>query len=169
MQVNFASEAELLAHYKAVRARVNGWKAPRQPKPLPAVIITTGSRKPWLTPVVDGISLAAISPRLPEVPGPIFNQRIVHRIIEVVAAFFNITRNDILSHRREAPVVLARFIAMHLSKQETQRSMPWLGLQFGGRDHTTILHGLRKMKTRIENDPEFAEQVTHIHALVLAV
>lgn len=167
MQVNFASEAELLAHYKAVRARVNGWKAPAKPEPLPPVIITTGSRKPWGTPVVDRIVLTA--PSLPDDAGPFFNQRIAHRIIEVCGAFFNFSRNDLLSHRHHAPVALARHIAMYLCKEETQGSLPWIGRQFGGRDHSTIHHGVRKMKARIESDPEFADQVAHIRALVLAV
>ena len=59
---------------------------------------------------------------------------------------YNVSRSDILSERRTAAVVQPRQIAMYLSKVLTLRSLPEIGRRFGGRDHTTVLHAVRKIE-----------------------
>ncbi len=70
----------------------------------------------------------------------------IEDIQKLVATHYNVSRADILSSRRTATVVLPRQIAMYLSKSLTLRSLPEIGRRFGGRDHTTVLHAVRKIE-----------------------
>jgi len=78
-------------------------------------------------------------------------------IQKLVASHYNISRADILSSRRTANVVRPRQIAMYLSKQLTLRSLPEIGRRFGGRDHTTVLHAVRKIEELVAKDKSLAE------------
>jgi len=80
-------------------------------------------------------------------------------IQKLVASHYNVTRADILSSRRTANVVRPRQIAMYLSKVLTLRSLPEIGRRFGGRDHTTVLHAVRKIEDLIANDKSLAEVI----------
>ncbi len=66
-------------------------------------------------------------------------------ILKRVSTHYNISRSDLLSSRRTAAVVMPRQIAMYLAKSLTLRSLPEIGRRFGGRDHTTVLHAVRKI------------------------
>ena len=70
----------------------------------------------------------------------------IEDIQKLVATHYNVSRADILSSRRTANVVRPRQIAMYLSKVLTLRSLPEIGRRFGGRDHTTVLHAVRKIE-----------------------
>lgn len=76
----------------------------------------------------------------------------VERIQQAVAEHFGVERSDILSARRTREVVRPRQVAMYLSKKLTLKSLPELGRRFGGRDHTTVLHGARKIERLIKSD-----------------
>lgn len=78
--------------------------------------------------------------------------RIIENIIEVAAASEGLTPADILGPVRESPHVRARQRGMYLARQATDRSLPELGRRFGGRDHTTVLHALRKISVLVERD-----------------
>lgn len=80
-------------------------------------------------------------------------------IQKLVASHYNISRADILSSRRTANVVRPRQIAMYLSKQLTLRSLPEIGRRFGGRDHTTVLHAVRKIEELVSKDKGLAEVI----------
>ncbi|QGM96038.1 chromosomal replication initiator protein DnaA [Methylocystis parvus] len=80
-------------------------------------------------------------------------------IQKLVASHYNISRADILSSRRTANVVRPRQIAMYLSKQLTLRSLPEIGRRFGGRDHTTVLHAVRKIEELVAKDKGLAEVI----------
>jgi len=67
-------------------------------------------------------------------------------IQKLVATHYSVSRADLLSSRRTASVVRPRQIAMYLSKVLTPRSLPEIGRRFGGRDHTTVLHAVRKIE-----------------------
>jgi chromosomal replication initiator protein len=70
----------------------------------------------------------------------------IEDIQKLVASHYSVTRADILSSRRTATVVKPRQIAMYLAKTLTLRSLPEIGRRFGGRDHTTVLHAVRKIE-----------------------
>lgn len=86
----------------------------------------------------------------------------VERIKTAVAEHFNVTRIDMVSARRTETVVLPRQVAMYLAKTVTLRSLPEIGRRFGGRDHTTVLHAVRKIEAAVLTDPEIAARVEAI-------
>lgn len=91
----------------------------------------------------------------------------IEDIQRIVARHYNIAKNDMLSARRTRNIVRPRQIAMYLSRVLTLRSMPEIGRQFGGRDHTTILHGVRTIENLIGRDPDFAKEVEGLKAAIL--
>jgi chromosomal replication initiator protein len=76
-----------------------------------------------------------------------------------VAEYFNVKMGDMLSARRARSVARPRQIAMYLSKQLTTRSLPEIGRKFGGRDHTTVIHAVRKIEQLRDEDPALDEDV----------
>jgi len=80
-------------------------------------------------------------------------------IQKLVASHYNVSRADIVSSRRTANVVLPRQVAMYLSKALTPRSLPEIGRRFGGRDHTTVIHAVRKIENLIAKDNGVAQVV----------
>ncbi|MEC9201794.1 MAG: helix-turn-helix domain-containing protein, partial [Pseudomonadota bacterium] len=73
--------------------------------------------------------------------------------------YYNVRMGDMLSARRSRAVARPRQIAMYLSKQLTTRSLPEIGRKFGGRDHTTVIHAVRKVESLRESDPSIEEDV----------
>lgn len=78
----------------------------------------------------------------------------VENIQKTVADFFNIKVADMYSKRRPANIARPRQIAMYLAKELTQKSLPEIGELFGGRDHTTVLHAVRKIAADRSKSPE---------------
>lgn len=83
----------------------------------------------------------------------------IEDIQRVVARQYNVSRSDLLSSRRTANVVRPRQVAMYLAKTLTLRSLPEIGRRFGGRDHTTVLHAVRKIENLVGNDIALAEEI----------
>lgn len=90
----------------------------------------------------------------------------IEDIQKVVARHFNVSKNDLLSNRRTRSIVRPRQIAMYLSKQMTPRSLPEIGRRFGGRDHTTVLHAVRKIDSLSEEDPKLAHEIELLKRLI---
>lgn len=90
----------------------------------------------------------------------------VDDILRIVAKHYNVTRADILSQRRTANVVKPRQVAMYLAKTLTLRSLPEIGRRFGGRDHTTVLHAVRKIEGLVGSDRTLADEVETLKRLV---
>ncbi|HEU4850613.1 MAG TPA: chromosomal replication initiator protein DnaA [Telluria sp.] len=78
----------------------------------------------------------------------------VENIQKTVADFFNIKVADMYSKRRPANIARPRQIAMYLAKELTQKSLPEIGELFGGRDHTTVLHAVRKIAADRQKNAE---------------
>jgi chromosomal replication initiator protein len=83
----------------------------------------------------------------------------IEEIQRIVARQYNVSRSDLLSSRRTANVVRPRQVAMYLSKTLTLRSLPEIGRRFGGRDHTTVLHAVRKIEGLVNSDNALAEEI----------
>ena len=83
----------------------------------------------------------------------------IEDIQRIVARQYNVSRADLLSSRRTANVVRPRQVAMYLAKTLTLRSLPEIGRRFGGRDHTTVLHAVRKIEGLVGNDAMLAEEI----------
>ena len=83
----------------------------------------------------------------------------IEDIQRIVARQYNVSRADLLSSRRTANVVRPRQVAMYLAKTLTLRSLPEIGRRFGGRDHTTVLHAVRKIEGLVGNDAMLADEI----------
>jgi chromosomal replication initiator protein len=83
----------------------------------------------------------------------------IEEIQRIVARQYNVSRADLLSSRRTANVVRPRQVAMYLAKTLTLRSLPEIGRRFGGRDHTTVLHAVRKIENLVGNDSALADEI----------
>ncbi|OYU91841.1 MAG: chromosomal replication initiation protein DnaA [Bradyrhizobiaceae bacterium PARB1] len=78
----------------------------------------------------------------------------IEDILRATASHFHVSRSDLMSARRTANIVKPRQLAMYLAKTLTLRSLPEIGRRFGGRDHTTVLHAVRKMERIIPTDAD---------------
>ncbi len=83
----------------------------------------------------------------------------IEDIQRIVARQYNVSRSDLLSSRRTANVVRPRQVAMYLAKTLTLRSLPEIGRRFGGRDHTTVLHAVRKIEGLVGSDASLADEI----------
>lgn len=83
----------------------------------------------------------------------------IEEIQKKVAEHFQIKLSDMHSARRSRSVARPRQVAMYLAKQLTSRSLPEIGRKFGGRDHTTVMHAVRKIDELRQGDAAFAEDV----------
>lgn len=85
-------------------------------------------------------------------------------IIEEVGKFYNIPSYDIRGQGRTKDTVLARQIAMYEIRRMTNLSLKEIGQEFGGRDHTTVMHSLERIEKQIKSSPEIAETIKDINA-----
>jgi chromosomal replication initiator protein len=83
----------------------------------------------------------------------------IDEIQRKVAEHFNLRVADMYSERRARAVARPRQVAMFLAKNLTQRSLPEIGKKFGGRDHTTVMHAVKKVEELMASDHGFAEDV----------
>ncbi len=83
----------------------------------------------------------------------------IDEIQRKVAEHFNLRLTDMHSARRARNVARPRQIAMYLAKQLTARSLPEIGRKFGGRDHTTVMHAVRKVEELMTDDTQIAQDV----------
>ena len=83
----------------------------------------------------------------------------IDEIQRKVAEYYNLRMGDLLSARRARAIARPRQIAMYISKQLTTRSLPEIGRRFGGRDHTTVMHAVKKVEELRELDPSIDEDV----------
>ncbi len=90
----------------------------------------------------------------------------IEDIQKVVATHFNVSKNDLLSARRTRAIVRPRQIAMYLAKTLTPRSFPEIGKRFGGRDHTTVLHAVRKVEELAAGDEALAQEIELLRRII---
>ena len=83
----------------------------------------------------------------------------VENIQKTVADYYKIKVADMYSKKRPASIARPRQIAMYLAKELTQKSLPEIGELFGGRDHTTVLHAVRKIASERQNVTELNQQL----------
>ncbi|TNF37606.1 MAG: chromosomal replication initiator protein DnaA [Gammaproteobacteria bacterium] len=86
----------------------------------------------------------------------------IENIQKTVAEYYKIRNSDLLSNRRSRSITRPRQVAMALSKELTNHSLPEIGDAFGGRDHTTVLHGCRKIAELRESDNKINEDYMNL-------
>ena len=90
----------------------------------------------------------------------------VEDILRVVSRHYGVSRGDLLSERRHRSVVWPRQIGMYLAKQLTARSLPEIGRRFGGRDHTTVLHAIRKIDKLLKGNIQLKDELDDLKRLL---
>lgn len=96
-------------------------------------------------------ALADLLPNHPEVSA--------EDIVKAVGDFFSVTPEELRSSRRTRRIAQPRQIAMYLMREETDASLPQIGAELGGRDHTTVLYGYERVRARLEQDDAFKREL----------
>ena len=90
----------------------------------------------------------------------------IDSIKEKIVEYFQIRLSDLSSNRRSRNIVLPRQIAMYISRELTDLSLPEIGASFGGKDHTTVMHACTKIKEKINSSNNFKEVIDKIKELI---
>lgn len=112
------------------------------------------------------ISLSSARPLLSDLidnePKPLS----IGTIQEIVAEAFDVPVAQLSSRMRTRTVVTARHVAMYFAKEMTTHSLKSIGLRFGGRDHSTVIHACNSLEDRMDVDPEFRSQVEDVRGRI---
>lgn len=87
-------------------------------------------------------------------------------IQKVVGEYFNVRLEDFTAKKRTKSIAFPRQIAMYLSRELTDFSLPKIGEEFGGRDHTTVIHAHEKISKMVHSDPHFQKQLKEINEML---
>ena len=88
------------------------------------------------------------------------------RIIRVTAEYCSTSTDSLVGPSRKQPLARSRQIAMYLCREHTDLSLPKIGKRFGGRDHTTVMHAVDRIKTLMQTDMDVFDQVTSLGQLL---
>ncbi|MCM0582436.1 chromosomal replication initiator protein DnaA [Weissella diestrammenae] len=88
----------------------------------------------------------------------------IEMIQDAVAKYFNVTTTDLIGKSRVKEIVIPRQIAMYLSREITQESLPAIGRAFGGKDHTTVMHSTSKIEEAVLENKQLEAQMQEIRA-----
>lgn len=102
-----------------------------------------------------------------QVVHPLVEKVTIERIIKVCSRYFDIPIIEFKSNRRTDKIVKPRQVAMYLAKSLTPLSLPSIGRRMGGRDHTTVLHGVRATTRRLESDAGLSKAVSELTAILI--
>lgn len=127
--------ARLKAEHDANMTPPEGWK----PRPAPVIVI--------VPPTVRSEGESASAQYV-----PITSQK----IIRATARHFDVTVPAMVGKSRKGLIVLARQVAMYLTRELTRNSYPSIGRIFGGKDHTTVFHGIKKIRALMLTDADLA-------------
>ena len=94
------------------------------------------------------------------------NDLSILQIQEEVAKYYHIHLKDLKGKKRVKSIVVPRQISMYLSREMTDSSLPKIGAEFGGKDHTTVIHAHEKIQQLIENDPTIQKEISEIKNLL---
>lgn len=86
----------------------------------------------------------------------------IHKIQKIVAEFFQVTVEDLKSKKRSANLAFPRQVAMYLCRKMTDESFPKIGTEFGGKDHSTVMHSCEKIEKEIRNNRELYNTIEKI-------
>lgn len=88
----------------------------------------------------------------------------IQQVQQIVAAQYNISVDDLKSKKRLANIAVPRQVAMYICRTVLEESLPKIGIEFGGKDHTTVIHSVNKIQNEINNDQNISELINKIVA-----
>lgn len=138
---------------QAAIRRARFTRPPPPPKQIPIIEVA-----PAAEPIA--VTVAIPTPKLSPYPK-------VKEIVAVVARRYGVTDLDVVSQRRTATVVRPRQIVCYLAKMLTPLSLPQIGNAIGGRDHTTVLHAVRKITGLSGGDPVLNDELTQLSSRLM--
>lgn len=156
MSVSFDTSFDWKSHYKAVRARLHA--APQKPAPVVTLPCPISDKPPaleqlvWEPKRIDVANLYArpIGPTMVEPYLLWSNVAEMRAAIADVCERYGVTQTDLFSRRRDHKLVSVRHELMWMVKNRTTWSLPEIGRRLGGRDHTTVMHGIRKHQLKVD-------------------
>ena len=92
----------------------------------------------------------------------IYSNNSIENIQKVVSDYYNITVDDLKGKKKSAKITFPRHVAMYLSRMLTDESFPRIGLEFGGRDHSTVIHSINKIDTELKTNMELKKAIDDI-------
>ncbi|MGM0165060.1 chromosomal replication initiator protein DnaA [Enterococcus sp. AZ135] len=113
------------------------------------------------------ITTSIAADALKSLKGTSNTQLSISKIQDEVAKFYHIQVKDLKGKKRVKTIVVPRQIAMYLSREMTENSLPKIGAEFGGKDHTTVIHAHEKIRQLIKKDSSFQQEIAEIKNLLL--
>ena len=110
-------------------------------------------------PITMDVAKEALKDLITQAPAKEVTDKVIK---DVVARFFDLKINDLTSKRRSRDVSYPRQIAMYLTRTLTELSLPKIGDKFGGRDHTTVMHAVEKIKVELTNNEDTRKTIEEI-------
>ena len=99
---------------------------------------------------------------------PVDREPTLHEILKIVSEETGVKMMCLMSHRRQAPTVRARMMYFHAARECTSKSFPQIAKHCGDRDHTTVLHGIGKIRDKPDMfEPELGRILSRIHYVIL--
>ena len=86
----------------------------------------------------------------------------INKIQRIVSEYYNVTVEDLKSKKRVASIAFPRQIAIYLSRQLTDESFPRIGMEFGGRDHSTVIHSVDKITEELKTNKQLQKIIEEI-------
>ena len=156
---------ELGRHYRNVRKRLMQPPKPRPPEPqLPRPPEPQLPRppEPQLKPSVTWVMWPCVAIGVKRMRFEIEPVISVREIVRIVAGYYGVAVNDLQSQCRTRPLVDARHVAIYLAREMTPKSFPLIAAALGGRDHTTAMHGYRRMCRILATDEKLRDDIAAI-------
>ena len=91
----------------------------------------------------------------------------IEQVQQIVANHYNITVDDMKSKRRMASIAFPRQVAMYICRTNLKESFPKIGIEFGGKDHTTVMHSVDKIKKQMNKEKDLKDEIEKIIAKIL--
>ena len=96
----------------------------------------------------------------------IISKNKIDKVIRIIADNYNLTVEDLKSKKRLAKIAVPRQIGMYICRTHLKESLPKIGSEFGGKDHTTVMHSVEKIKKEIEKDKTLEEEINKLVAKI---
>jgi len=157
------------------KGRMRGLEIPDNVAELVATRIETNVRelegaisKIQLHAAVDNVDITLELARvaLGEDPNQAFKPVTIDQIVGYVTEYYGVRLADLQSRKRTRTIALPRQVCMYLAREHTRHSLEEIGGYFGGRDHTTVLHGVRTIGDRQKYEPEIAQALETLEAKI---